>query len=334
MTHPQDRPTMRVIEGSDAIPPEARGAVLAIGNFDGVHRGHQILIQRTIEEARRLGRPAGVLLFEPHPREFFRPEAPHFRLTPLSEKLDVLEDLGLDLAIVLPFDAKLAALEADRFIQEVLVRALGISHVVVGYHFFFGHNRSGSAETLRAAGATHGFGVTVIEPVAAGGEPFSSTQIRLKLAEGDVKGAADLLGRPWRVRGPVIGGAQRGTGLGFPTANVAMAKGTALGHGIFAVRARLDDGRALDGAAYLGTRPTFDDGMPVLEVFLLDFDERIYGRTIEVTFIDKVRNDRKFTNADELVRQMHEDCAKARAILSASPPAAETPARPRPDAEE
>lgn len=311
---------MRVIHGSDAIPPEARGAVLAIGNFDGVHRGHQALIGRTIAEARREGRPAGVLLFEPHPREFFSPDVPHFRLTPLAEKLGVLEDLGLDLAIVLPFDAKLAALEAGRFIDDILVGALGIAHLVVGYHFFFGRNRSGSTETLRAAGKAQGFGVTVVEPVAERGEPFSSTAIRLKLAEGDVKGAAELLGRPWHVRGPVIGGAQRGTGLGFPTANVAMAKGTALGHGIFAVRVKLDDGRLLDGAAYLGTRPTFDDGMPVLEVFLFDFDERIYGRTIEVSFIDKVRDDRKFASVDDLVRQMQADCEKARAILTAAPP--------------
>ncbi|MCC7250874.1 bifunctional riboflavin kinase/FAD synthetase [Hyphomicrobium sp.] len=310
---------MRVIHGSEAVPPEARGAVLALGNFDGVHRGHQALISRAVTEARRSGRPAGVLLFEPHPREFFNPDAPHFRLTPLEEKLAVLDELGLDVAIVLPFDAALAARSAESFIADILVGALGVAHIVVGYHFFFGRNRGGSAETLRAAGAAHGFGVTVVEPVADRGEPYSSTAIRLALAEGDVKDAAEKLGRPWRVKGPVIGGARRGTGLGFPTANVALPKGTALGHGIFAVRVRLDDGRTLNGAAYLGTRPTFDDGMPVLEVFLFDFDEEIYGREIEVSFIDKVRDDRKFASADELVRQMQDDCAKARAILAAAP---------------
>jgi riboflavin kinase/FMN adenylyltransferase len=309
---------MRVVHGNEAVPPEAKGAVLALGNFDGVHRGHQALIGHAIAEARRSGRPSGVLLFEPHPREFFQPDAPHFRLTPLDEKLAVLAELGLDVAIVLPFDARLAALDAGRFIEDVLVGTLAVAHVVIGYHFFFGRNRGGSAETLKAAGAAHGFGVTVVEPVADRGEPFSSTAIRLLLAEGDVQGAAEALGRPWRVRGPVIGGAKRGTGLGFPTANVALPKGTALGHGIFAVRVTLD-GRPLDGAAYLGTRPTFDDGMPVLEVFLFDFDEEIYGREIVVTFIDKVRDDRKFASAEELVRQMHDDCAKARAILAAHP---------------
>jgi riboflavin kinase/FMN adenylyltransferase len=307
---------MLIVNGFEAVLPEAKGAVLALGNFDGVHRGHQILIGAAQKQAKRIGRSAGVLLFEPHPREFFAPDEMHFRLTPLDEKLVVLEEMGLDLAVVLPFDEALAGLDAARFIEEILVGALSVTHVVVGYHFFFGKNRKGSAETLRAAGAAHGFGVTVVDPVAERGEPFSSTAIRLLLAEGDVRGAARALGRPWRVRGPVIGGAQRGTGLGFPTANVAMPKGTALGHGIFAVRVKLD-GQPLDGAAYLGTRPTFDDGKPVLEVFLFDFDEKIYGRTIEVSFVDKVRDDRKFSSSDELVQQMEADCAKAREIMAA-----------------
>jgi riboflavin kinase/FMN adenylyltransferase len=309
---------MRVVHGYEAVPPEVKGAVLALGNFDGVHKGHQALIARAVEQARRLGRPAGVLLFEPHPREFFRPGEPHFRLTPLDEKLAVLDGLGVDMAIVLPFDAALAGLEAGRFIDQILVQALAVSHVVVGYHFFFGRNRTGSVETLKAAGETHGFGVTVVAPVADRGEPYSSSTIRLMLAEGDVRTAAEALGRPWRVRGRVISGANRGTGLGFPTANVALAKGTALGHGIYAVRVKLD-GKPLDGAAYLGTRPTFDDGMPVLEVFLFDFDETVYGREIEVSFIAKIRDDRKFASAEELIEQMQADCAKARDILAAEP---------------
>lgn len=312
---------MRVVHGYDHIPAGAKGAVLALGNFDGVHRGHQILIARAKAEAERLGRPAGVLLFEPHPREFFAPGEPHFRLTPLDEKLEVFKALGLELAVVLDFDVALAGLDADEFIDNVLVGALAVSHVVVGYHFFFGRNRTGSAEVLKAAGAAKGFGVTVVEPVADRGEPFSSTGIRLSLAEGDVRAAASALGRAWRVRGPVIGGAKRGTGLGFPTANVALPKGTSLGHGIYAVRVKVA-GHALDGAAYLGTRPTFDDGMPVLEVFLFDFEGDIYGREIEVAFIDKIRSDRKFDSADALVAQMTADCAKAREILAAEPGAA------------
>ena len=307
---------MLTVQGYRAVPPQAKGAVLAIGNFDGVHRGHQALIAAAMEIAQRTAAPAGVLLFEPHPRAFFKPGEQHFTLTPLEQRLELFETAGLDLAVVLPFDAALASLDAEEFIATVLVGALAVSHIVVGYHFFFGRNRGGSAETLRHAGEAQGFGVTVLEPVADRGEPFSSTAIRLALAEGNVKAAAEILGRRWSVKGPVIGGAQRGTGLGFPTANVAMPRGTALGHGIFAVRVNLD-GRHLKGAAYLGTRPTFDNGKPVLEVFLFDFDEKIYGREIEVIFVDKVRDDRKFDSADELVHQMQKDCDEARAILAA-----------------
>ena len=307
---------MRTVQGYRAVPPQAKGAVLAIGNFDGVHRGHQALIAAAMEIAQRTAASAGVLLFEPHPRAFFKPDEQHFTLTPLEQRLELFETAGLDLAVVLPFDAALASLDAEEFIATVLVGALAVSHIVVGYHFFFGRNRGGSAETLRHAGEAQGFGVTVLEPVADRGEPFSSTAIRLALAEGNVKAAAEILGRRWSVKGPVIGGAQRGTGLGFPTANVAMPRGTALGHGIFAVRVNLD-GRHLKGAAYLGTRPTFDNGKPVLEVFLFDFDEKIYGREIEVIFVDKVRDDRKFDSADELVHQMQKDCDEARAILAA-----------------
>lgn len=308
---------MLIVNGYRSVPSDAKGAVLALGNFDGVHRGHQALIERAASEARLKGSRAGALVFDPHPSAFFRPGEPHFRLTTLDEKLALFESMGLDIAVVLPFDAALANLEAERFIETVLVDALAVSHVVVGYHFFFGRNRTGSVETLRQWGETHGFGVSIVEPVADRGQPFSSTEIRLLLAEGNVREAAEALGRPWQVKGPVVGGAKRGTGLGFPTANVAMPKGTALGHGIYAVRVKLD-GALLTGAAYLGTRPTFDDGMPVLEVFLFDFDGDIYGHEIEVIFIDKVRDDRKFASAEELVAQMEADCAKAREILAAS----------------
>ncbi len=309
---------MLTVQGDAAVPSEAKGAVLALGNFDGVHRGHQALIAKVLEIARATGRPAGVLVFDPHPHAFFKPERPHFELTPIARKLALFEEAGLDVAVVLPFNAALASLEAERFISDILVGALAVSHLVVGYHFCFGHNRTGSVETLRAAGAARGFGVTVVSPVAEGDEPYSSTGVRRRLAEGDVRAAAAMLGRPWSVTGRVVGGAKRGVGLGFPTANVALPKGTALGHGIFAVRVRLE-GKAetLNGAAYFGTRPTFDDGQPVLEVFLFDFDADIYGREIEVAFIDKVRGDQKFDTADALAAQMRADCEKARALLAA-----------------
>jgi riboflavin kinase / FMN adenylyltransferase len=305
---------MQVIHGYRNVPAGLRGAAIALGNFDGVHRGHRALIAAAKTAAIAKGAAAGVMLFEPHPREYFQPDEPHFRLTPLNRKLVLFRELGLDVAFVEAFDAALAALTADAFIERVLVAGLGISHVVIGYDFYFGNKRGGNPETLVNAGAELGFGVTVVPPQAEGGEAFSSSAIRLHLAQGDIRGATRILGSPWRVSGTVIGGAKRGTGMGYPTANLPMPKGTALGHGIYAVRAVVD-GLAHDAAAYLGTRPTFDDGMPVLEVFLLDFDGDLYGREIGVEFVDFIRPDRKFSSADELVVQMNDDVAKVREVL-------------------
>lgn len=306
---------MQVVHGHTHVPVNARSAVVAIGNFDGVHRGHRALIGEAVSRAKALGRASGVMVFEPHPREFFQPSENHFRLTPLNRKLQLFEQLGIKLAFVEPFDGGLAGLTADDFIERVLVAGLGVAHVVIGYDFYFGRKRGGNPEMMIAAGHDLGFGVTVMPPVAEAGEVFSSSGVRLHLAQGDVKGAAHMLGDTWRVQGKVVGGAKRGTGMGYPTANVPMPKGTALGHGIYAVRAHVD-GAAHDAAAYLGTRPTFDDGMPVLEVFLLDFDGDLYGRDIEVEFVDFIRPDRKFDTADALVRQMDLDVAKVRAVLA------------------
>ena len=197
----------------------------------------------------------------------------------------------------------------ETFIDRMLVAKLGAAHVVVGYDFRFGKGRGGDPETLQRAGAAHGFGVTVVAQVAEAGEVFSSGAIRAELAQGDVKGAAQMLGWWWRVSGKVTGGAKRGTGLGFPTANIALAPGTALAHGIYAVRVHLDGARH-DAAAYLGTRPTFDDGAPVLEVFLLDFDGDLYGRDIAVEFIDFIRGDRRFDGTEALQAQMAQDCER------------------------
>jgi riboflavin kinase/FMN adenylyltransferase len=309
---------MRVLRGIAEVPPAVRGGALAIGNFDGVHRGHQALLQVAKDTARQLGGPAGAIVFEPHPREFFQPDKPLFRLTPLERKLELLESFGLDLCVVLTFDAELAGLSAQDFIDKILVDALRVRHVVIGYDFHFGKKRSGSPDTMQAAGAAHGFGVTVVAQVADQGEVFSSNAIRAELAQGDVQGAARLLGHWWRVAGTVTGGAKRGTGLGFPTANITLAPATALAHGIYAVRVQLD-GDVHAGAAYLGTRPTFDDGAPVLEVFLLDFDGDLYGRRIEVEFIEHLREDLRFPDIDSLKAQMAKDCTRAAEILAAAP---------------
>lgn len=305
---------MRVVHGYRNVPAEAKGAAVAIGNFDGVHRGHRALLACAVETGRASDKPSGALVFDPHPRAFFRPGEPHFELTPLPMKLRLFEELGLDMTAVIPFGATLAGLSARTFIARVLVDGFAISHAVVGYDFHFGKGRGGSPETLREAGAELGFGVTVVAPVAEGGEAFSSSAIRADLGRGNVASAARRLGRPWRVAGRVTGGAKRGAGLGFPTANIALPKDAALAHGIYAARVYAGNVR-YGGAAYLGTRPTFDDGAPVLEVFLFDFDGDLYGQEIEVEVIALIRDDQRFDTAEALAAQMERDCARAREIL-------------------
>lgn len=306
---------MQVVHGYSHVPITARAATIAIGNFDGVHRGHRALISETVAKAKQLGRASGVMVFEPHPREFFQPSEPLFRLTPLNRKLALFEKLGLKLAFVQNFDQHFAQLSAQEFIERVLVAGLGVSHVIIGYDFYFGHKRAGNPQMMVEAGRNLGFGVTVVAPVAEAGEVFSSSAVRVYLAQGDVKGATHVLGDTWRVQGKIVGGAHRGTGMGFPTANIPMPKGTALAHGIYAVRAHVD-GAVHNAAAYLGTRPTFDDGMPVLEVFLIDFAGDLYGHEMDVEFIDFIREDRKFHSAEALVEQMEEDVARVRAVLA------------------
>jgi riboflavin kinase/FMN adenylyltransferase len=305
---------MQVIDGYRNVPAFARGASIAIGNFDGVHRGHQALIELAVTKARELNCAAGVMVFEPHPREFFKPDEPQFRLTSLAQKLELFDALGLDFAIVMPFNAELANMPAEKFIADVLAGALAIKHAVIGYDFFFGKGRAGTPDMLWQAGEKHGFLVSVLAPVAEEGEVFSSSAIRLHLAQGDVAGAARGLGRYWSVKGRVVSGAQRGRGIGYPTANIALSRGAALAHGIYAVKVRAG-GSTYEGAAYLGTRPTFDDGGPVLEVFLFGFDGDLYGREIEVAFVGFIRGDRRFDGVDALKAQMDQDCAKAREIL-------------------
>ncbi|HEY1244667.1 MAG TPA: bifunctional riboflavin kinase/FAD synthetase [Hyphomicrobiaceae bacterium] len=309
---------MIVLNGISDVPPAARGGAFAIGNFDGVHRGHQALLQAAKERASELGAPAGVILFEPQPREFFERGKPHFRLTPLRRKIELFEQFGLDLAVVLTFDAALAGLTAQEFIERIIVGALAARHVVIGYNFRFGKARTGDTEAMRRAGKALGFGVTVVPRVEETGTVFSSGVVRAALARGDVARAAEILGHWWRVSGPVTGGFGRGTGMGFPTANVALAPGTDLAHGIYGARVYAE-GRAFAAAAYLGTRPTFDDGAPMLEVFLLGFDGDLYGREIAVEFIGYIRGDAKFDSMEALKAQIGRDCAEAQAIVDAAP---------------
>ena len=305
---------MEVLQGWRDVPERLMGASLGIGNFDGVHRGHRAVLDAAKAAARPEGL-VGAMVFEPHPRKFFQPDKPLFQITPLDRKLELLASCGLDLAAVLPFDGALAGLSAEAFVQDVLVEGFGISHATTGYNFFFGKHRQGNPAVLRALGDTFGFGVTIVEAVGHSGEIFSSTRVREMLAEGDVAGAAAMLGTWWQVVGIVESGAGRGTGLGFPTANIRLAEGQSLSHGIYAVRVRVD-GVWHQGAAYLGTRPTFDAGAPLLETFIFDFDGDLYGRTITVEFVAFVRPDAKFRSGTDLAAQMRTDCEKARQILS------------------
>ena len=307
---------MQIIRNSSECPATLKGSALAIGNFDGVHRGHQAVLKVAMDAANAAGNPSGVMTFEPHPRQFFQPGKPLFRLTPESMKLRLFEALNLDLAIVLDFNAQLSSLPARTFVEEILVEGLGVSHVVTGSDFQFGKGRDGNPDVLRELGEEFGFGVTIVEPQGEAGEIYSSTQVRESLRQGDIRAAAGILGYWWRITGEVIGGDKRGHGLGFPTANIAVPNGLELKHGIYAVRVYVNGAR-YSGASYLGTRPSFDDGKPVIETFLFDFSDDLYGQAIELEFIDFLRGDEKFDSSEQLVKQMQADCNNASTILGA-----------------
>jgi riboflavin kinase/FMN adenylyltransferase len=308
---------MDVVPGWQDVPRHLRGASLAIGTFDGVHCGHRAVLDAAKAKAAESGLPMGAMVFEPYPRMFFQPHKPFFRLTNLPRKLELLSDYGCGFTAVIPFDRDLAGLTAQEFVRIILAEAFAIRHASVGYNFFFGKGRSGNPGVLAEEGRKHGFGVTVVEAQGNAGEIFSSTRVRELLAEGDVTAAAEILGRYWRISGKVESGAGRGQGLGYPTANIRLEEGVTLKHGIYAVRAYVD-GQKLDGAAYLGTRPTFDAGLPLLETFLFDFDGDLYGKAMEIEFVGFVREDAKFRSAELLTAQMAADVAKAKELLASA----------------
>jgi riboflavin kinase/FMN adenylyltransferase len=292
-----------------------RGASVAMGNFDGVHLGHQAVIA----QARRPDMPLGIVTFEPHPRQFFAPEAPAFRLMNAEARTHRLEKLGVDQLYELPFDAVLSSMIAEDFVAEVLVNGLGVSHVTVGSDFCFGKGRKGNVDTLRTAGAAHGFGVTIADLVAFEGVEVSSTAIRAALAEGRPGDASKMLGHWHRIEGEVLHGDKRGRDLGFPTANMGVAGLHLPRLGVYAVRVDVLTGKhqgSYDGAASLGVRPMFGENQPNLESFLFDFEGRLYGEHLSVALIDYLRPEMKFDGLDALVSQMHADCDRARAILA------------------
>jgi riboflavin kinase/FMN adenylyltransferase len=305
-----------------APQPGLARPVVAIGNFDGVHRGHRGLIARAVALGRRLGRPVAALTFEPHPSDFFAGGSVIFRLTPPQAKALALARLGLDGAITLSFDAALAGLPAQDFVDDILVRRIGVSGVVVGDDFHFGKARAGTPAFLREAGARAGFSVEIVTRIAADEEgsleAVSSTSIRKALEAGEVRRAAHLLGHPWTVVGEVRHGRKLGRTLGYPTANLALDPSTRLRHGIYAVRVEIDGARR-EGVASFGSRPTFDDGPPLLEVFVFDFSGDLYGKRMAVEFVDFLREETRFDGIAPLVEQMRRDEAQARRILAAAP---------------
>ncbi|HEX2216194.1 MAG TPA: bifunctional riboflavin kinase/FAD synthetase [Xanthobacteraceae bacterium] len=297
-----------------------RHAVIAIGNFDGVHRGHRTLTAAAIARARRLGCPAAALTFEPHTRAYVRPQEPLFRLTDECAKLRLLAATGLDGAIVMRFDAELAALSAQEFVRSVLADRLAVKGAAVGYDFHFGRDRGGSAESLAVEGEKHGFPVDIMPPLTEDGRAVSSSAIRDALKEGRVGDAAELLGYPWFVTQTVVHGDKRGRDLGYPTANLRLDTACALRHGIYAVRVGVGEKR-YEAVASFGRRPTFGNGAVLLEVFLFDFTGDLYGQALDVAFIEWIRPELRFDTVEELIRRMHEDAAAARAALVRAPEA-------------
>jgi riboflavin kinase/FMN adenylyltransferase len=300
------------------LPPELRGGVVAIGNFDGVHRGHQAVLGRALDEARGRKAPALVLTFEPHPRTVFRPDVPLFVLTPPAMKARLLAGLGFDAVVEQSFTRAFAANSAEEFVTGVLDRTLGISHAVTGFDFHFGKGRQGGPAFLMQSGERHGFHVTLVDPFRdEGAEIVSSSRIRALLGDGETVEAAGLLGYRFTVEAAVTEGKQLGRTLGFPTANMKLPDTTDLKHGIYAVRFRRADGTLHDGVASFGRRPTVEeDGAALLETFLFDFDGDLYGETCQVSFFGFLRGEEKFDGLDALAAQMRRDEAEARALLS------------------
>ena len=304
----------------DGDPGALYGAVVAIGNFDGVHRGHRTVIGAALARAAALGRKVAALTFAPHPRRYFQPDVPLFSLSSERGKLRLLAGTGLDGAIVMRFDAELAATSAQDFVEKILVGRFGIAGAAIGFDFHFGQKRKGSPHYLAEQGERLGFAVDIVPPLEDEGRPVSSGAVRAALSEGKVVEAAELLGAPWFVSGEVIHGEKRGREFGFPTANIRLDPACGLKHGIYAVRMAVGHKR-YEGVASFGIRPMFDAGAPLLEVFLFDFNGDLYGASVDVAIVGWIRPELKFASIDDLKRHMVADAAQARDTFKRAGPA-------------
>jgi len=309
-----------VIRDTSPVGSIPKGMVVAMGNFDGVHLGHRAVIEAALRMGVAHGKPAFAVTFEPHPRRYFSPNTPQFRLTDEAAKLRLLAGAGLAGAVVMTFDERRAETTAQEFIYHDLIDRLGISGIAVGYDFHFGKGRVGSPALLVAQAPRFGIEVDVQAHVDIDDRPVSSSAIRMALAEGQIDEATAMLGGPWFITGEVIHGDKRGRDLGYPTANIRLDKNCGLKHGIYAVRVGHGE-RRLDGVASFGRRPTFDNGAPLLEIFLFDFDGDLYGSRLDVAFIAFLREEMKFASIEPLVQQMNDDSRVARERLAAVPDA-------------
>lgn len=314
--------SIRRISDNDALPAALRGGVIAIGNFDGVHRGHQEVLGRALQEAESRASPVLALTFEPHPRKLFRPDQSHFVLTEPPMKAKLIGLIGFDAVVEQPFTRAFAEQSAEQFVTDILEARLGVSHVVTGFDFHFGKDRQGGPAFLMESGNRHGFGVTLVDAFRdEGAHVISSSRIRELLSQGEVAEAAGLLGYRFTVEGEVVRGQQLGRTLGFPTANMVLQADCTLRHGIYAVRLRRADGTLYDGVASFGRRPTVtDDGEPLLETYVFGFDGDLYGETCQVSLFSFLRGEVKFDSLDKLTAQMKRDEAEARSMLADAVP--------------
>ena len=307
---------MKLIRGLHNLKPDCRGCVATIGNFDGVHLGHQRVLGQLAEKAAERHLPTVVIVFEPQPGEYFAARQAPPRLTRFREKLEALSRYSVDRVLCLPFNASLSALSADAFIQRVLIDGLGLRYLVVGDDFRFGCGRDGDFARLRVAGEVNGFDVVNMHTFSLDGERVSSTRIRAALADGDMDGAARLLGRSYRMSGRVAHGDKRGRTIGFPTANIFLHRPTSPVHGVFMVEMFGLDREPWPGVANLGKRPTVDGTQTLLEVHLLGLNEEIYGRHVHVDFLQRLRSERRFPSFDDLKTQILADVAQAKALFA------------------
>jgi len=306
---------MERLDGSSAVPEQLRGGIVALGNFDGFHKGHQAVVGRAVSRARAEGRPALVATFDPHPVRHFKPDLPPFRLTTLDQRERLFGEAGADAMLVFHFGDELASVIAPDFVTDYLVSRVGAAGVVTGEDFTFGKGRGGDVEVLKVLGRANRISVDAVAPVAEDGEPVSSSRIREALEAGDCDTAARLMTRPFAIESVVEHGDKRGRTLGYPTANLPLGPYLRPRFGVYAVRGRLEDGGMLDGVANLGTRPMFDPPKELLEPYFFDFDGDLYGQRIEVALLSFIRDEAAFDSLDALKDQIAADAKVARVRL-------------------